>query len=52
MGVGDSETREYFNYPWITSNEDVLLDINPLRFALSEGSYAHIVIDRLQKIIK
>lgn len=52
MNVGDNETREFFYYPWNKQNIDLLIEVNRFKFEFTNKSFVHLMIDRLQKIVK
>lgn len=52
MGVGDSETREFFKYSWNKENIDLAVDINRFKYEFTDKSFEHLTVDRLQEIVK
>lgn len=47
-GLGDTEIRSFFEYPWNKANNDIFIKVSPLHLEVKH----HLIIERLQRIIK
>lgn len=47
-GLGDTEKRSFFEYPWNRANQDIFIRVSPLHQEVKH----HLMMQRLQRIIK